>query len=635
MAVRSGKAYANTIMTYRGSAGGMNQGMGYTEGVDDSKDVSAPFHFSFFVTVDTKKYFGEFNLATGLRQIPHLLGLAKDSPVKTSIQEAGAFGNGLTADMCFKEPIIFYAESAWTGLIGDKEVTEFHTLKFRYKDFVTAYEKTPENIANTDVQEYINVTDDRPTTLNDLLRQISERIPNTLVKSEFQKIINMRTLKNSMFRLYELPTNTHISADYYRAFLPNLQMYYHKALQQGFTIIHTQDDMPLDPKHPEKIPDNTFIVNKENSIDPLGDRKMFPVLCWKAEVKRSTLPAHNHSLITKVTWWNETNVAITESTYAYPSSNGRKTRSPDISDSPPPFWDKGIPYVTISGEMNILNEVTHKEQYDAVNRIKKGSNTLPPAGSDIQGVNDLRGIMLEWVYRIIGKPYWPKKRSKDDWGFGDSRNATFPRCVVRIQGDNPDRIQQKRDAIEAFKIQSNKHNNSMDECDKMIRIIFAMMYGTLVHSYSRYDTGKNKNGRTTLWDLKEFKHEIKRQWFPDTIAPTPAPTPAPAPAPAPTPAPAPRPAPAPAPAPRPAPTPLPPPAPIPIPAPKTNIKFDNDTERREVDVIINGEIQNSIRYLGTYHVMRDMLKETHMAMGDERFIQFIKKFEEVVDEFTT
>ena len=632
MEVRSGKAYANTIMTYRGSAGGSNQGKTYTEGVDDTKDVNGSIHYSFFVTVGDKKYFGEFNFAEGLRQIAHQLGLAKDSPVKTGTQEAGAFGNGLTADLAFKDPNLFYSESAWTGLVDDEEVTEFHMLKFRFKEFVTAYEAVPENIASVAVQEYLTVSDDRPSAMNKLLAKIALAIKSDLVRTEFQKIIANDTLKNSMFRLYELPATTHLTADYYRAFIPNLQMYYHKAAQQGFTIIHTQDDQPTD---------NTFIVNKENTIDPLGDRKKFPVLCWKAVMRR-----HGDALTTEVSWWNESDPAIMETVYAYPSSDGRKTRVPDVSNKAPVFWAAAAPYVTLMGEMNILNEAANKEQFDAVNRIKKGLNTAAPHGSDIQGVNDLRGIMLEWVYRLIGKPYWPKDRTKGGWGFGDSRNAMFPRCVVRIQGDHPDPKQQKKDCIEALKIQSNKHNNGMDECEKMIRIVFAMMYGTLVHSYSCTGAGKNKNGRLTPWNLQEFKVEMKNQWFPDStlvplaLVPTPALVRVALPPPvtmlhrssglnpvAPSPAPAPAPAPAHAKS-------LPPAKPIVTPEPETKVKFDDDSERKEVDIIVDGEIQHSISYLGTFHVMRNMLKDMLMAMGDEKFLKFVEGFEGLMDEFT-
>jgi hypothetical protein len=628
MEIRSGKAYANTIMTYRGSAGGSNQGKTYTEGIDDTKDVNGSVHYSFFVTVDDKKYFGEFNFATGLRQIAHQLGLAKDSPVKTGTQQAGAFGNGLTADLAFKDPIVFYSESAWTGLLDGKEVTEFHTLKFRFKDFVAAYEAVPENIASVAVQEYLTVSDDRPSSMNKFLAKIALAIKSDQVRAEFQKIIANDTLKNSMFRLYELPATTHLSADYYRAFIPNLQMYYHKAAQQGFTIIHTQDDQPTD---------NTFIINKENAIDPLGDRKKFPVLCWKAIMRR-----HGDALITAVSWWNELEPAITETVYAYPSSDGRKTRVPDVSNKAPTFWATAAPYVTLMGEMNILNEAANKEQFDAVNRIKKGLNTVAPHGTDIQGVNDLRGIMLEWVYRLIGKPYWPKDRTKGGWGFGDSRNAMFPRCVVRIQGDHPDPKQQKKDCIEALKVQSNKHNNGMDECEKMIRIVFAMMYGTLVHSYSCTGAGKNKNGRMVPWNLQEFKMEMKNQWFPESaLVPAQAPG-AQAPA---TPVRLALPPPVTmlhrssglepvAPVVKPVAKPVIPAKPIVIPEPETKVKFDDDSERKEVDIIVDGEIQHSISYLGTFHVMRNMLKDMLMAMGDEKFLKFVEGFEGLMDEFT-
>jgi hypothetical protein len=78
---------------------------------------------------------------------------------------------------------------------------------------------------------------------------------------------------------------------------------------------------------------------------------------------------------------------------------------------------------------------------------------------------------------------------------------------------------------------------------------------------------------------------------------------------------------------------LPPAKPIVIPEPETKVKFDDDSERKEVDIIVDGEIQHSISYLGTFHVMRNMLKETHMAMGDEKFLKFVEGFEGLMDEF--
>jgi hypothetical protein len=145
----------------------------------------------------------------------------------------------------------------------------------------------------------------------------------------------------------------------------------------------------------------------------------------------------------------------------------------------------------------------------------------------------------------------------------------------------------------------------------------------------------------TPWNLQEFKMEMKNNWFADSaLVPAQAPAlvlPPPvtmlhrssglnpvaplAPAkplvPAPVPAKS-----------------LPPAKPIVTPEPETKVKFDDDSERKEVDIIVDGEIQHSISYLGTFHVMRNMLKETHMAMGDEKFLKFVEGFEGLMDEFT-
>ena len=595
MEIRSGKPFANTIMTLRGSAGGMDQGKGYTEGLDNTRDEGGSNHYSFLVNCDDNLYFCEFNFAKGLRQIAHLIGLAKDTPRKMNVSESGAFSNGLTADLAFKDPILFYAESVWTGKDNGKDTTEFHTMKFRFKDFVTKYEEHPENIGSVSVNEYIAISDDRPSAMNATLVKISARIPDKSIQTEFNKIVAHTSLKQSMFRLYQLKKDTSINGDYYRGFIPNLQMYYFKALKDGFIIKHTQDD---------KLEDNTFIINKENTIDPLADRVKFPVLCWSAEIK-----LHGDAKSAAISFWNEATPGIKETVYIYPSLDARKTKCPDISDKPPVHWGKSLPYVILQGEMNILDDKTSTDQFCKLNRIKGGS---APYGSDIQSTNDLRGIMLQWVYRLIGKPHWPKKRSKDDWGFGDIRNAQNPRCVVSIRGDNADSLQQKRDCIEALKIPSNKHNNRMDECDKMIRIVFAITYGTLVNCYSCYSRGKNKNGRTTPWNLLEFKNEILKTWFPISAPPDPAPAPAPVPAP---------------------PSVLAPIVPIPPPTQQTDIRFDNDPENRQVDILLRDGLNCNIEYPGQFAITRDYLRDVRNKIGDQRFIQYAKKLEVLNDEF--
>jgi len=63
------------------------------------------------------------------------------------------------------------------------------------------------------------------------------------------------------------------------------------------------------------------------------------------------------------------------------------------------------------------------------------------------------------------------------------------------------------------------------------------------------------------------------------------------------------------------------------------VKFDDDSERKEVDIIVDGEIRHSIPYFGPFHITRNMLKEALMAMGDEKFLKYAEALEGLTDEF--
>jgi hypothetical protein len=127
----------------------------------------------------------------------------------------------------------------------------------------------------------------------------------------------------------------------------------------------------------------------------------------------------------------------------------------------------------------------------------------------------MRGIMLKWAYRLLGKPYW-KKGGHERLGFGDARNIKFARCVISAESCSADPRQAKLDVVDTLKIQSNKHNCELDTCDPMISFIHTILFGTLTHSYSHCNDGINKGpkGRMTPWKLDEFYRELIKNWGP-------------------------------------------------------------------------------------------------------------------------
>lgn len=475
-------------MTYkscRGAAGGMDLPKAYTEGVDNSFDAGALVHISGLITVDADiQVFWELNDAAGLAAMPHLYGIADEAAVKMEKADAGIFNSGHTAATGFFDPKEVYSESAIEGKVFG--------LNFKAADFVTEYEKHPDDMYKAKITTYMKEVDERPPSRQELLEKILAKITEENVKEFFGKLV-AKELPNYMLHVYVLRKEKYLDPEQFRQFMPSLRMTYNEILGEGTQIIHVFD---------EPAPNNVLCYKGDNAIDPLWDTKAFPVLCAVAEFRRNTT-----GLLAKVTLYNEIDTSVTKVLYAAPSTNGQRKGALEPSSQPPSGWDTSTPFIEVTYRMNIIGEDAGWKLYGALGGGKKYS--------DLQGIDDIRGILLKWAYRLLGKPYW-KKGGRDRLGFGDARNMKFARCVISAESCNGDARQAKLDVVDSLKIQSNKHNCDMDTCDPMISFVHTILFGTLTHSYAHCNDGINRGpkGRTTPWKLDEFYREIIKHWGP-------------------------------------------------------------------------------------------------------------------------
>jgi hypothetical protein len=481
-------------MTYkscRGAAGGMDLAKAYTEGVDNSFDAGALLHISGLVTVklseDTQIFF-ELNDAPGLAAMPHLYGIAKEATVKMEKTDAGIFNSGHTSATGFFDPKEVYSESAIDSKV--------FALEFDTAEFVNEYEKYPDDMVKAQVSDFMNTPrKGRSSERQDLLEKILERISDKEVKEFFAKLV-AKQLPNYMLHVYVLRKEKQLDPDQFRQFMPSLRMTYSEILSGGTYIIHVLDD--------SETPENNILrYTAENAIDPLWDTEKFPVLMANAEFRRN----ERYGLVAKITLYNEADTTVTKVFYAAPSTNGQRKGALEPSSDAPIGWDKSKPFIEVTYRMNIIGEAAAHELYRAL-----GGGTRH---SDIQGLDDMRGILLKWAYRLLGKPYW-KKGGKEKLGFGDARNMKFARCVISAESCSTDARQAKLDIVDSLKIQSNKHNCELDTCDPMISFIHTILFGTLTHSYSHCNDGINRGpkGRMTPWKLDEFYRELIKNWGP-------------------------------------------------------------------------------------------------------------------------
>ncbi len=474
-------------MTYkacRGAAGGMNLSKASTEGHDNTFDENGSNHYTALINLpDNTQFFIELNEARGLARMPHLFGLSKETPIKANKTDAGIFNSGHTAKTAFLDPQETYSESALNG--------NMQSMLFENAKFVVSYEANADDMNKTEVNDYISHTRDRGMKAHIRMKAICEQITEPNFKALLTAVIN-RTQKNYMLHMYLLRMDKRLSPEEFRGFMPALAMTYYEKLIAGANIVHAMNDS----KNPEN---NVLVYNAANAINPLYDTDAFPVMCAEVEIRKDSL----NKMLACITLYNEKNPSEKKVLYVAPSMDGRRQGALEPSNAPSNDWKRAVPYLKLTYRFNIISEEANNDLFAKLGGGRKDS--------DFKGVDDMRGIIVKWAYRLLGKPYW-KKGGLEKLGFGDSRNSHFPRCVLSAEGLNPDSRQAKLDVVDTLKIQSNKHNYEMENCCDMIHFLNAAIYGTLTHSYCHYKNGLERDGMKKPWNLNEFIREIMANW---------------------------------------------------------------------------------------------------------------------------
>jgi hypothetical protein len=487
-AMKSGRPFSITYKAARGSAGGMTISRAITEGEDNTFDEKGKNHYSALFDVAGVPIFFELNDARGLTKIPHIYGIAEETPVKGDKEDSGIFNSGHTAKTAFIDPTMVYSESAYDGTMNN--------LTFEAEKFVNAYEANPEDMSAVDITNFMSCSrpNDRGMYINKTMEEICEKISEPNVKELLTAVLKSKQ-PNYMLHIYFLRKDKRLSPTHFRDFMPAFAMIYYSKLVSGATIIHLLDDS-------KKPAENVLRYTATNAIDPLYNRDMFPVLVANVEIRKRTEGGSSYSMA-KIELYNEKDPAVKGIIYVSASADGRRHGAYEPQSREPSHWEKGVPHLKLTYKMNILSENAGQELYKKLGGGEKGS--------DFKGIDSLRGINLIWAYRQLGSPYW-KKGGQEKWGFGDMRNIRFARCTLEAEGLNPDSRQAKMDAVDSLGIQSNKHNCDLDNCEEIIRFLNALIYGTLTHAYSHCNTGLERDGMTKPWDLDEFEREMNAIW---------------------------------------------------------------------------------------------------------------------------
>ena len=518
--VKEGQPFSATYNRLRGSAGGMNDGKCDTEFKDNSFDAGATYaNKKIFIDVG-RIYVLLYDNGRGCPCLPHLFGLGETMPRKMDNDSCGLFNHGHTAAIAFHNPEIVYTETICDGKFG--------SLTFQAAKFAEDIDKNPDDMGKANITKYMKSNEERLRSDETLMKKCISNVSNPIMRQQLEDILN-GVSSNYTLTIMKLLPGSELPDDCSKAFTANERMYYYRSLCNNRTIMLETSDSKIET------------ADASNAIDPLSDRKKFKVLESIFTVKKSTC---SDSLIGKLILKNAGNDNDIRTLYIYKDHDGRRTFPVVMERCPEPEWNEESPtLMTLTGVSNAISEGEAESQLNKLYNVtnKKARSTKNDSGfngSDFKTIDDLRGVMVEFAHRILGKPYW-RKGAQDIYGWGAERNSGNARCCIKVEGD-------KSIIAHLMGFQMSKHNTDLDKCNPIIIRYLYCIYGILIQKYTICTINESnnpitKNGKTTPWDLTELVHYIMgrtvrkparilpaivpRSFVPDPlpVAPTPAP----------------------------------------------------------------------------------------------------------------
>jgi len=483
MSIQSGVPFSTTYNAKLGVAGGMNFTKADTEVKDNSVDAGATYSNSKnMIRLENGQqvqYTAYWDNGSGTDPL-HPYGLAKTMPTKESDDTIGTFHSGFVSFVAFHKPEQVYIESISSGKFG--------AVTFKAANLVKDYNDHPHDVREASVADHMERTTERPGSKVGLLQQFIEHTTDPLLKSQLQAILDNIAPQYTLILLKHRVGYPSIDA-LQRQAMASVRLCYHDKLKRDNLAFAFEDAQG-----------RTHIANAETAIDPLGNRKQFPVLELLIEIKRGV----DRKFIAEMTISNASNVDK-RTVYLHYSADKRYTK-PQVHKSQPSSWVSATPVIRLRVEMNAVSGEEARKQLDA---LTFGEKDVDTSNSEFNGVDDLRGIFVKLVHRILGRPYWNTK-SMTQHGYGHTRNGGHPRCVMSVEGN-------KKVVTETMHIHANKHTTNLNDVDPFIQELLYRFFGTMVHGYTsttlRPDPSIKKNpitenGKTTPWDLDEFVAKV-------------------------------------------------------------------------------------------------------------------------------
>ena len=485
--IQSGLPFSMKWNSIRQGAGGMSIPKAKTEGFDNDIDAHATVTYtkSWVDKMTKTTYLLDFNNGDGLDDLPHLFGLGTKTPKKPETM-IGNYNHGHTAMVGFFNPTSYQAYSKTVS--SAPSVLDFRVQAFDSAVASLSCGSGSSDYRSVDVNKFMSVSTS-VTDINSTLSYIANSIRNTDMKTFLQQII-AGTAPHFLLNLYSFNSSHRFSKelvdDEMANTFPSLSLTYHDPLVNGYQIV--TEFNPVDDKPP--------VIKKTDGskvLSPICSRETFPAINFLCKMYASDNEDYVHISV------RLDNGEYKDLYLSNRQSDARKTVNTVL---PTAFCADHWKTSAFSYEGDFLLEVNCPSE--AV--FTAFSNSL---GTDLNGVDNTRGIYTRFMKRGGGKPFW-MPGGINNGGWPAARNSGRIGALLQTR--------RKRIAEEYLGLQSNKHNTDLSSAHPLVKRFLTIVMRNIIEKYTNYRLPTSKTG-IKKWVLNDVCDMLMEKKKPKTPSP--------------------------------------------------------------------------------------------------------------------
>ena len=491
--IQSGHPFSMKWNSIRQGAGGMSIAQAMTEGYDNDIDALAKVTYTkSWVDLATQTtYLLNFNDGNGLDDLPHLFGLGAKTPKKAETM-IGNFNHGHAAMVGFFNPTSYHAYSKTTS--SASSVLDFNVQGF--DNGVSSISRGGNSdYRSVDIKDYISVS---PSVdeINSTLTHIANHTVHAEMKTFLKQIIagtaphfmlNLYTFKNG-HRFSKEVLDTEIANTF-----PSLYLTYHEPLSKGYSILTEFNIIDETTK--------CYMVKKADSskvLSPICSSDIFPAIIFGCTLYSSDKEDYLHINVGLLENDEDRDLYLT--TKPDDSRKTVNTMHPVITCrdywKTPAFKKQG----SFRFDVNCPSE-------------EVGASFSNSLGTDLNGVDNTRGIYTRYMGRGGGKPFWMPGGTTNG-GWPAARNSGRIGALLVTNS--------KRLTEDHLGLQSNKHNTSLSSAHSLIKRFLTIVMTGIINKYTNPKAPTSKTGvkkwiLSDICDILMDKKKIKTTTSPPAL----------------------------------------------------------------------------------------------------------------------